>query len=249
MKQNNFSKKRIIHIYIMVFIIIMILLTTVFFMIKYNVEGEKNLPFCLKKISIISTAESDIVQDDLENWHAGILQENDIFISFEKNEKYKKEDTIKSIKLENFQITKNNDKMQVKMYRPKTNNFDYLYSDDYLFEDHIEFYGAKDTNLEVLQINNQGANIGFSIAVDNLGEYKFSLNEKVPSDGKLLEKAGLKTEDVEFSITFDLIIETGKGNKFKTYISLQLPAGNILEEGVSMQEDTDLKDIVFKRVK
>ncbi len=249
MKQNNFAKKRTIHICIMAFIIVMIILTAVFFMIKYNVEGETNLPFCLKKISIISTAESDIVQDDLENWHAGILQENDIFLSFEKNDDYKKEDTIKSIKLENIQINKTNEKMQIKMYRPKTNTFDYLYNEDYLFQDNIEFVGAKDTNIEVWQIKNQGANIGFSIAVDNLGEYKFSLNEKVPSDGKLLEKAGLKTEDIEFSINFDLIIETGRGNKFKTNISLRLPAGNILEEGVSKYEDTDLNNIVFKRVK
>ena len=37
----------------------------------------------------------------------------------------------------------------------------------------------------------------FSVTQSNLGEYNFSINEKVPSDGKLLAKAGLKTENVE----------------------------------------------------
>ena len=249
MKENSFSKKRIIHIYIVVLIIILIFLTAGFFMLKYHVEGEKNLPFNIKKMNIISTAESDIKQDDEENWHAGILQENDVFIVIEKNENYKKLDTIKSIKLENFNISKSNEDMEVKIYRPKSNEFDYLYSEEFQISDIIEFEGALETNLDNLQINNQGGTIGFSVAVENLGEYKFSLNEKVPSDGKLLAKAGLKTEDIEFTISFNLIIETGNGNKFKSNIILELPTGDILKEGVSTYEDTNLKEIVFKRIK
>lgn len=249
MKENSFSKKRIIHIYVVILIVIIILLTAGFFMLKYNVEGEKNLPFKLKKINVISTAESDIKQDDEENWHAGILQENDVFLVIEKNEYYKKEDTIKSIKLENFKIIKSNEDMQVKIYRPKSNDFDYLYSDEFEVLDIVQFDGELNTNLEDLQINNQGGTIGFSIAVDNLGEYKFSLNEKVPSDGKLLAKAGLKTEEIKFTVSFDLIIETGSGNKFKSTITLKLPTGDILKEGVSTYENAELKDIVFKRVK
>ena len=104
MRQNSFYKKRILHIYILVLIVIILFLTAGLFMIKYNVEGEKNLPFNLKKISIISTAESDITQDEEENWHAGILQKNDVFFIIEKNKDYKKSDTIKEIRLENFKV-------------------------------------------------------------------------------------------------------------------------------------------------
>ncbi len=249
MKESNFSKKRIIHIYVMISLIIIILLLTIFFMLKYSVEGEKNLPFKIEKINIISTAESDIKQDDEENWHAGILQENDIFLCLNKNENYKKVDTIKSIKIENFQTEKSNENMQIKIYRPKSNDFDYYYSEDFQVLDTIQFNGELETNLEDLQINNQGGTIGFSIAVENLGEYAFSLNEKVPSDGKLLAKAGLKTKDIEFTLSFDLIIETGSGNKFKSTVTLDLPVGDILTEGVSTYEDTQLHDIVFKRTR
>ena len=97
--------------------------------------------------------------------------------------------------------------------------------------------------------SNQGGKIGFCITQKNLGEYNFSINEKVPSDGKLLAKAGLKNEDIEFKVYFDLIIETGNGNKFKTNIVLELPTGNILEEGVSTREDSQLENLIFKRIK
>lgn len=249
MKQSSFSKKRIIHIYVVILIVIILLLTAGLFMLKYSVEGEKNLPFNLKKINIISTAESDIKKDEEENWHAGILQKNDVFLSFEKNKNYKKTDTIKEIKLENFEIAKSNENIDISIYRPKSNEYNYTYSEEYIVKETLQYEGSLETNIGVLQINNQGGTIGFSITENNLGEYDFSINEKVPSDGKLLAKAGLKNEDIKFTISFDLIIETGSANKFKTNISLELPVGNILEEGVSTSEDNNLEDIVFKRIK
>ena len=249
MKQNSFHKKRIVHICIIAFIIVMLMLVAGWFMLKYSVEGEQNLPFNLKKISIISSAESNIMQDEEEKWHAGILQKNDIFITIEKNENYKKTDTIKEIKLENFIIYKAKDEHIITIYRPETNDFDYNYSDDYKIENTLILEGAQENNADLLTINNQGGVIGLSITAENLGEYSFSINEKVPSDGKLLAKAGLKTEDISFKVSFDLIIETGNGNKFKSTITLDLPTGNILEEGVSKSENTDFSNVVFKRVK
>ena len=249
MKQNSFAKKRIIHIYVVILILVMGLLISGLFMIKYSVEGEKNLPFNLKNISIISTAESDLKRDEEENWHAGILQKNDILIVIEKNEKYKKEDTIKEIKIENFEVKKANDNMDISFYMPQSNEFTYTYSDDYKIQDILKYEGSLETKIEEFKINNQGCKIGMSITSGNLGEYEFSINEEVPSDGKLLAKAGLTREDIEFTVSFDLIIETGLGNKFKTRISLELPIGNILEEGVSTQELTNVENIVFKRIK
>ena len=248
MKQNNFYKKRIIHLYVVALIVAILLIAAGIIMLKYHVEGEKNLPFNLKSINIISTAESDIKQDEEENWHAGILQKNDIFVVVEKNKKYNKVDTIKEIKIKNFKIDKNNDNIEINLYRPKSNNYDYEYIDDYKIQNDLQINGAQETNIEELQINNQGGKIGFSITESNLGEYSFSINEKVPSDGKLLAKAGLNLQDIEFTISFDLIIETGNGNKFKANISLQLPVGNILEEGVSTEEISNFDHVVFKRI-
>lgn len=246
MNLSSFSKKRIIHTFVIIFILVMIILIAGLLMLIYHIEGETNLPFILKKINIISTAESDLNQDEEGVWHAGILQKNDVFFTIEKNSNYKKEELIKKISFENFQITKTNENMIVEIYRPTISASTYNYSEEYKVQI-LEYQGGQSTNTEALQINNQGGLIGFSIASDNLGEYIFSENEKLPSDGRLLAKAGIKSEDINFKVSFDLIIETESKHKFKANIVLDLPTGNILEEGVGSLEDTELENVVFKR--
>lgn len=247
MKQTSFSKKRIIHIYVVILIVALVILTVATLMFKYHVEGEKNLPFNLSAINIISTAESNITQDENQIWHAGILQKNDIYFVIEKNSNYKKEEAIRKITFDNFIITKSNENMEINIYKPTTSVNTYKYEDEYKIENSLEYIGGQATNTELLQINNQGGNIGFSITADNLGEYTFAENEKVPSDGRLLAKAGIAEKDVKFKVTFDLIIETESNHKFKSNITLDLPTGNILEEGVGSYKDTELKDVIFKR--
>jgi len=246
MKKNSFSRKRIIHICVIAAIVAVVILIAIFLMFRYNVEGETNLPFNLKSINIVSTAESSLNKNE-EVWHASILQKNDIFFTIEKNNNYKKQDAIKRVSFENFEITKENEDMIVTIYRPATSVNSYIYSDEYKIENSIEFTGSQSTNMETLQINNQGGIIGFSITSDNLGEYIASINEKVPMDGKLLAKAGVKKEEMDFKVSFDLIIETESNHKFKSNIVLDLPTGNILKDGVGTLEDTELKNVIFKR--
>lgn len=247
MKQSSFSKKRIIHIYAIIFVIIIILLIACVLMFKYHVEGEQNLPFNLKKINIISTAESALNQDEEGTWHAKILQKNDIFFIIEKNSNYKKEETIKKVSFENFQIAKLNQDMVVTIYRPTTETSKYIYSEEYKIENSLEYQGGLTTNTEVLQINNQGGLIGFSVTSDNIGEYVFTENEVLPSDGRLLTKANVNSEDIKFGLSFDIIIETNENHRFKTNMKLDLPTGNILEDGIGTLEDKELSNIIFKR--
>lgn len=247
MKQSSFSKKRIIHIYAIIFIIIIILLIACALMFKYHVEGERNLPFNLSKVNIISTAESSLKKDEEGTWKAKILQKNDIFFVIEKNNNYKKDETIKKICFENFQVTKLNQDMIVNIYRPNETVSKYTYSEEYRIENLIEYQGGLTTNTEVLQINNQGGIIGFSVTSDNIAEYIFKENEVLPSDGKLLAKANVNLEDIKFELSFDMTIETNENHRFKSNIKLELPIGNILEDGVGTLENTELKNVVFKR--
>ena len=247
MKRSSFAKKRIIHIYAIIFVITIILLIACTLMFKYHVEGEKNLPFNLKKINVISTAESLFNKDEEVVRHAKILQKNDVFFVIEKNNNYKKDETIKKILFENFQIIKSNEDMIINIYKPTTAVDKYVYLPENIIGDSLEYQGSLQTNIEGLQINNQGGIIGFSVASDNIGEYTFEENEILPSDGRLLLKANAKPEDIKFQISFDLIIETNENHKFKSNIKLDLPTGNILEEGVGKLEKNDLKDVIFKR--
>ena len=71
--------------------------------------------------------------------------------------------------------------------------------------------------------------------------------EKIKFYGKLLEKAGIDIENVKLEVSFDLIIETALGYNFKSNVKLDLPTGNILQDGVSTKEDSELTNVIFKR--
>ena len=49
-------------------------------------------------------------------------------------------------------------------------------------------------------------------------------------------------------LTFDLTIKLEGKKEYKTTISLNLPNENVIEEGVSSIEKTDLENIIFKRI-
>ena len=52
---------------------------------------------------------------------------------------------------------------------------------------------------------------------------------------------------LKYQVSFDLIIELENNVKLKTKINLNLPAGNILENGIETIEETNMKT-VFKRI-
>ncbi len=118
MKISELKDKKIVHICIILGIIAIILIIAGIIMLRYQVEGETNLPFELSKMIVISTAESkEIDKVDNLKWNFSINQYNDIYLQFDKNEEYKKNTNIKNITLENFNIEKNNKKENIKLYR------------------------------------------------------------------------------------------------------------------------------------
>ena len=50
-------------------------------------------------------------------------------------------------------------------------------------------------------------------------------------------------------ITFDLNIKIESGKEYKASVSVDVPVGGLVEKGNSALEITDLKDIIFKRIK
>ena len=57
-------------------------------MIKYEVEGETNMPFKLSKIVIIGTVEGIETNNQNKNkWNFDICQNNDIYFYIEQNDK------------------------------------------------------------------------------------------------------------------------------------------------------------------
>ena len=73
---------------IAIFIIVLVVAFVIFRIIKYQTEGEKNMPFNLSKIIVVSTAQKeDISQENEQNniWNFNIIQTNDVYISIERN--------------------------------------------------------------------------------------------------------------------------------------------------------------------
>lgn len=238
-KQND----RIIKKPLITIALVIVIATIIIFSIRYNVEGEKNLPFIITNIRIISTAQANIIENSQNDFN--IIQTNDFYFYLEKNPKYKEEDSISKVTFENFNIEKLTDKGIINIYKPAL-EIKYLYDDGHKIENSISYNGGLITSLPSLEIGNQGGPIGFSVALEDLGTYTKTDNN-ITYDGTILSKLNLTNEDISFKISFDVIIETLSDKKFKSTLQFDLPMGNIIEDGRAFLDKNNLDDIVFKR--
>lgn len=241
------KKKMNIGAYIFTLAIIIILITIFFIMYKYHVEGEAIPPFKISKMIVVSSAKTENLKLVEGIYNADVIQNNDIKISIEKNPKYKKEAIIRKITINNIQIDPKDTKGNIEIYRPSQGIKLYEYQEKYKIDGVLEYEGAQETYVkgETLNIANQGGVIDFSIIVNNLGSIKYNEDEAKKINGTLLKEIGI--EEISYQVKFDLIIELENDIKLKTKITLDLPTGDILENGVETLEQIDMKT-VFKRI-
>ena len=243
----NQNKKINVVAYLGILAIIIALIVIFFIMYKYQVEGEAIPPFKISKMVVVSTAKTEDLQLIDGVYNADVIQNNDIKISIEKNEKYKKDAIIRKVTINNIQIDKKNTVGNIEIYRPSMGAKLYDYKEEYKIKDSIEYLGAQETYLkgENLAISNQGGIIEFSIIVNDLGKIKYNENESLKVNGTLLKQIDVK--NLDYQVKFDLIIELQNNLKLKTKITLDLPTGNILENGIETLEESNMKT-VFKRI-
>lgn len=247
MKEDNI--KRVIKACLSIALLAVILVIVVTIMMKYNVEGEKNMPFKLSKITIISTAEGieDSQNDNNVKWKLNILQNNDLYFTISKNENYDKEDIIESVKIENIKIVTEPKVGEIKAYMPNSSDGRiYQYKDEYVITDKLEYFGSNTNNAKTLEIGNQGGNILMSFANNGIGTYESNDDDTIKHDGSLISKLGKTKEDLNFSVSFDLVIKV-TNKSYRTNINLDLPCGDIIQEGTSTYEITDTDKFIFKR--
>lgn len=247
MKISELKNKKVIHICIILGIIAIILIVAGIIMLKYQVEGETNLPFELSKMIIISTAESkEIEKVDNLKWNFSVNQYNDIYLQIAKNDEYKKNTNIKNITLENFNVEKNNNKENIKLYR--ANSEGKITEDEtHLVNNILTYKGGKETKLDELKISNQGGIILLRSVNENVCEVRND-EESIIHDGTLLAKGNANIEELNYKLSFDIIIETNKNIKYKGTINIDLPTGNVHTEGKAQLEKTDFSDVIFKRM-
>lgn len=246
-KLKNVVNKKIFHVCVMTMIVVALLFILGFVVLRYSVEGETNMPFNLSKVSIISTAEGLDKQVDDNRWAFDVYQSNDIYIYIDKNKEYKKSELIKSISVENVKIEADNTK-DIKIYKPDVNEEKLIFKNkDENIVDNFEFIGSDESDLKNMKISNQGGIIAFRCSNNNLAEYKS--NEEEINHHELLKKANISKEKLKVNLSFDFIIKLESGKEYKTNIYLNLPVGNIIEEGTTSTEITDLSNFIFKRIK
>lgn len=241
MEIKNFIKR-----HIAIFTVSLIAIIVLSVIIKYNVEGETNLPFEISKIMIISTAGGKEKEDTEYNWNLDVLQINDIYIDIIKNKNYHEKEIIDKVIINNFNIESYPLKGQINLYRPTNQNDIFNNEEQYKIEKEIEFIGNEISELENLKIANQGGLIFLRVVNTGIGTYTSDETEEVNHDGTLLSKIGISNEDIKFSISFDISIELKSNKQYKATITLQMPNGNLIEEGTTNYQ-LNKNEIVFKR--
>lgn len=249
MKENikRFINTRQFHICMVILIIVSILFIAGVITLKYNVEGETNLPFELSKITVISSIEGNDNNDNENKWNLEVNQNNDIYLYIQKNSNYTDTEIIDSIVLDNFWVKENSKIGNLKLYKPESNLDSSIFKNtEENSTDKIEYIGSTESSIKDLKISNQGGLIIFRYAITDIGKY-ISNDDQEINHNQLLKKLNVNNDDLKCKISFDILIKVQSGKKYKSNIELELPVDNVVENGTQSKEYLDLKDIVFKR--
>lgn len=245
---KKFINTKQFHICMVALIVLAILFVVGVVSLKYNVEGEGNLPFYVSKISIISNVEGFDVEDNENKWNLQVNQNNDIYLYIKKNDDYKDTEIIESVKLNNFNIEQNSKIGEVKLLKPDSNIESAIFKNNTENEtNEIEYIGDMNSNIKEMKISNQGGLVVFRYAINNIGNYISNDDEEI-NHSELLKKLNVNDDDLKFKVTFDIYITLNSGKAYKSNISLELPVNDVVNQGTQSTELTDLENIVFKRM-
>lgn len=244
------QKKQTIKLIVAISILALLLVFIMIMMIKYEVEGEKNMPFKLSKLVVIGTVEGVETEQSKEaKWNFDICQNNDVYFYIDKNENSAEDELIKSVKISNIEVDKLPQKGTIKTYMPNSEAGRlYSYDDRFVVEEKLEYRGASESSSTNLEIGSKGGTALVRFSNTSIGNYTSDKDKEIIHNGTLLEKIDVKNEEIEFKISCKLTIETTKA-KYQSKISLDLPSGNLNEKENCYLEKTDMSDVIFKRVK
>ena len=240
-------KQKIFHSVIISVIIIAILCVGGMFILRYQVEGESNMPFKISKISIIESVEGTESQGEGEKWNFNVDENNDIYIYIEKNSSYGKTAIIQSVDIKNISINKSNEKGTVKLYKPVQDEKRMFTNRDENEITEITYNGELESNIKEQKISNQGGIVAFRYSINNISQYISQDAEEI-DHSQLLKLTNITQDDLRTTLTFDIIINLTSGKKYQAPISIDIPTDEIIEKGTVGIDKTDLNNIIFKRI-
>lgn len=240
-------KSKVVKKYAFIAFLLVAICISILLMVKYNVEGEKNLPLEISEIAIRSTiyAQNNNPENILES---SVEQDNDIFITFKNN---KNVDTkLEKIKLENIRIEKASKRGNVKLLKPTSNeklNYFQNSSEDYTGKT-LEYIANTSDNFEKQEFCQDGGTIAFRISNQNLGTYILT-EEGVQYNENLLQQLGTSSDEIKLKVLFDVILVVSDSEQYKGTIKLELPAEKFGDNGIVTKSITNFDDVIFKKIK
>lgn len=143
--------KNAIHISIIALILIAIAFTALMIILRYGEDGETNMPFKISKIIMTCITDGEDVEDKKNRWNKDISQNTDIYIYIEKNQEYKKTETIENITIKNMSVAATPEKGKISFFRPSNNeNLVFENKDEYKLQE-IVFEGDMETKTRELE--------------------------------------------------------------------------------------------------
>ena len=268
--------KQRIKFWLIIFLIAVAIAFAGFTVLKYQVEGEKKVPFQIGKIIVISSAtttEKDTVNEEAQQqaegeapqdgntqsqqpvepeenyvWNEKVVQTNDVYIYLDKNSDYKGEQAIKKVRIENIKILENVKIGKIQVYMPNSlNDGLYKYVNDYLVSTTLTYTGSNADNKKALQINNQGGCVCISFANMGLDNYRSNDEQELPQGGTILEKLNITNEDLKFKVSFDLVIEV-QDKTYKTTVTLDMPIDGVVNQKETYTTIENFEKNIYKRI-
>lgn len=241
------SRKKIIRVIISIILISVIIFITGIFIIKYQVEGETNIPFEVSKISIIQSIEGIENNGSQERWNYNVNENNDIYIYIKKNPNYGKIEVIDSVTINNIKIEKTNNVGETKLYKPVEDEKKMFINLPENEISEITYFGELQSNIKKLKISNQGGVIAFRYGINNISKFISNSAEEI-NHSQLLQLSNVKEEDIKTKIIFDVTIKLITNRKYQSTVNVEIPTNEIITKGTNGIEITELNDVVFKRI-
>lgn len=243
---RNLNKK-IFHVIMIVVMVFVILCVAGILILRYQVEGESNMPFKITKISIVESVEGIENQGNGEKWNLTVNQNNDIYVYIEKNSSYGKTEIIEEVQINNIIMNKQNQIGELKLYKPVIDEKRMFVNTAENEISNITYKGELESNIKEQKISNQGGIVAFRYAINNLAQYISESDEQI-DHSQLLKLTNIKQEDIQTNLSFDIIIKLTSGKKYQATVNLDVPIDEIIEKGTVGKEITELENIVFKRI-
>ena len=116
-KFKYLTSRKSFHVAMIIVILAIILFAVGILVLRYNVEGETNMPFELSKISVISSSGGNSLEAVDTKWKYSVYQSNDIYLYVDKNENVSGTEAISSVLIDNIKIDGQSSN-KVKIYKP-----------------------------------------------------------------------------------------------------------------------------------